>query len=76
MDKPDGFDFNNRRADKTNSGRDWTPPDALYDASQNLSPSTKALLVIWLDEEGVRFRLSGGAEHGALLAAKYLQHGI
>jgi hypothetical protein len=77
MDKPNGFDFRDRHSDKTGSGRDWTPADAVYSASLGVASDAKAALIVWADASGaISYRQSGGAEWAALLAAKFLQVGI
>ena len=74
--KPQTFDLNDRRSDKTGSSRDWTPADALYSASQALDEHAKALLVVWWDGSDTQFRLSGDSAAGALMAVKFLQTGV
>lgn len=77
MDKPDGFDFNNRRSDKSNSSSDWTPSDALYSAHEGMSKGAKAAIVIWREaDDTIRFRSAGGVENAVLLATCYLNHAV
>lgn len=78
MEKPEGFEFRDRRSDKTGRSSDWTPADAAYSASQCFNDATLAAIVVWLDEAAdgtyeIRFRLAGGSANGALLASKFLQ---
>ena len=77
MDKPDGFDFRDRRSDKTGDSHDWTGHDALYSARQGMPVDAKAAVIVWMNPDGTfQYRKAGGAEWGALLATKFLQHGI
>jgi hypothetical protein len=83
MEKPATFDFNDRRSDKTGRSVDWTAPDALYSAHLEVTPATAAVLIVWMDEDpdspgsfNVRYRTAGGVANAALLAHKFLQHGI
>lgn len=55
VSQPEGFEFRDKRSDKTNKASDWTPFDALYDVQQKmLEQNTKAVVISWFaeDEEG------------------------
>ncbi len=48
--KPEGFELRDRRSSKTNAGSDWTPRDALYSASQDMTDAADAVTVIWREK--------------------------
>lgn len=48
--KPEGFEWRDRRSDKSGMGKDWEPQDALYDVSQEIAKpdiDCDAVLVIY-----------------------------
>lgn len=48
--KPEGFELRNKRSDKSGSGKDWEPQDALYDVSQEIAKADvdcDAVLVLY-----------------------------
>lgn len=58
VSKPEGFEWRDRRSDKTGMGCDWTPQDALFDSSQEIAKpdvDCDAVLIIY------RKRLSNGS---------------
>jgi hypothetical protein len=75
MDKPDGFDFRDRRSDKTGSAKDWTPADALYKTTLDLDADAGCLVIMWLSADGrLHHRKAGSSAECAWMAAKFLQH--
>lgn len=68
MEKPEGFDWRDRRSDKSRSAADWTPVDALFATYQKLAATPPGeepvcLFVAWKDAAGVsRWRASGTIE--------------
>lgn len=75
MDKPDGYDFRDKRSDKTRDAKDWHGVDALYAATLEVPKDTVYLVVMWMDADGVmRHRKAGSSAVGAWMAAKFLQH--
>ncbi len=73
--KPQGFEFRDKRSTKSGNGSDWTPADALYDASQRTEGKEVTQMVVYwweMDEKGrevLRFSQSttSRAEHAYLL---------
>lgn len=77
VEKPEGFDLRDARADKSHDAKDWTPADALYSASESQREKPAVTLVVawtYRDAKG-DLRLSycnaskGNEETIALLAA-------
>lgn len=77
IEKPEGFELRDKRSDKTDDSHHWTGRDALYSAAQQMAGDTRAAIIVWQHPGGeIHFRKAGGAEWGALLATKFLTHGI
>lgn len=64
--KPEGFELNRIRADKTSDATRWHPEDAFYDAYLDMqkNPAVKALVVAWYESDGkgniiLRNRIAG-----------------
>jgi hypothetical protein len=57
LPKPEGFDLREKRAEKSESARDWLPEDALYDAATHIAEKgvAGALVICWyeLSESGL-----------------------
>lgn len=50
--KPEGFELRDKRSDKSKDARDWTPADALYDASQRTEgKNVTDLVVYWWERD-------------------------
>jgi len=74
VEKPQGYELRDRRSNKTEDPSQWTPADAVYDASERIrGKEVTQLVVYWWERENGREVLkwavatSGIAEHGWLL---------
>lgn len=78
VEKPEGYDLRDKRAEKSGQGVDWNPQDALYDASQRIQKmDVEALIVVWRErlpngETGTRFDFSGNRDAAATLLLRAL----
>lgn len=81
VEKPDGFDLREKRSEKADDCRLWTPQDAIYDTSMRIKGmDVTQLVVYWWERlpngiEVMHFTnaTSCTAEH-ALLLQKALHH--
>lgn len=73
VDKPEGFDFRDKRSDKSRNGSDWEPRDAIYAASETFkNKEIDAVIVIYrerLSEGGTKINhiFAGPQDSGAQL---------
>jgi hypothetical protein len=50
--KPEGYEWRDKRSNKSNCPADWTPADALYDASQRIEgKQVTDLVVYWWEHD-------------------------
>lgn len=50
--KPEGYELRDKRSEKRNSAADWTPADALYDASQRIiDKQVSGLVAYWWERD-------------------------
>lgn len=45
--KPDGYDLREKRADKANDAKQWTPQDAIYSTAERISDQDVSQLVVY-----------------------------
>lgn len=45
--KPEGFDIRDKRAEKSGKADEWTPQDAVYEASQRIENATQLVCLWW-----------------------------
>lgn len=81
--KPEGFDLRAARANKRESGLDWLPADAIYDASEQLKTdgATVAMVIAWYVRTpdgllALRYRLSYEHDRQGVALVADLMHEI
>lgn len=68
VDKPEGFDLRDKRSDKSNKGAEWTPQDALFDASKTIATQDCSdIIVVWREKKEnnlyqTHFRFAGAED--------------
>lgn len=75
VEKPEGYDLREKRADKASDAKKWTPPDALYSSAERIKGKEITQLVAywWERQEDGSERLrwsnatTSNAEHALLL---------
>ncbi len=72
--KPEGFELRDKRSSKHSSAAEWTPQDALYDASQGMNADvTDVVVVLWRGKDGeLNYRKSGLHDTAIALCAKFI----
>jgi hypothetical protein len=50
--RPEGFELRDRRSDKSGQANDWTPRDALFDASEAIGDDAEAVTIVWRKPNG------------------------
>lgn len=73
LPRPEGFELRDKRSSKHCNAADWTPQDALYDASQVMGDDAQAALILWRDKAGVmKFRAAGPQDSSVALCVSFL----